>query len=233
MIAVVQQTDLGPELSEDPAARNELLNDVRSSIWSYPQGSSLLTVAASHADPRIAQQLATAIVDTYLQWKINLGLEGSMSAQDFFVGLVSDYQSELEPVQRELTDYLTTHPEPLRGERPPSEVAEIARLQAKVDQALERLRAAESKEENARLATVQTESDVRQTYFTVDEPTIPIESTRSLRKHCHSNSRLRRRRHCAVVYGDNWGRAARQHVSVRSRCPEWAEPASPSHGSGD
>jgi hypothetical protein len=119
------------------------------------------------------------VINTYLQWKINLRLEGSMAAQNFFVDLVEAYKTELDPARRELTDYLTTHPVPLRGERTAEESAEIARLQAIVDQALGRVRDAESKEENARLAMVQTESEVRQTYFTVDEPIMPIAPQRS------------------------------------------------------
>lgn len=177
--AVIQQTDLGIEMTQGPQVERQTIDEVRSSIWTHPQGNNLLTIAASHRDPRIANQLASAIINTYIEWKINLGLEGSMAAQNFFLGLVNDYQAELDPVRRELTDYLTAHPEPLRGERPASELAEIARLQATVDQGVERLRAAETKEENARLAMVQTESDVRQTYFTVDEPSLPDEPTRS------------------------------------------------------
>jgi capsular polysaccharide biosynthesis protein len=179
--AIVQQTDLALDFSDDAPMGDKFVSRIRASIWAYPLGNNLVTISASNKNPRIAHQLASAMITTYIQWKINLGLEGSSAAQTFFVSLVDDYKAELEPARQELTDYLTNHPEPLRGERPAAEVAEIFRLQALVNQGLERVRQAESKEENARLAMVQTESDVRQTYFMVDEPVLPTEPERSLR----------------------------------------------------
>lgn len=179
--AVAEQSELESEMSTDPEAVNRVIGLVRDSIWVYPLGNTLVQIGATNESPRIAYQLSSAIIETYIQWKINLGREESVAAQDFFVQLIDSYQSELEPVQQDLTNYLIAHPQPLRGERPAEEAAEIARLQAAVDQAFERLRSAEGKEENARLALVQTESDVRQTYFTVDEPAIPISPEKSMR----------------------------------------------------
>jgi capsular polysaccharide biosynthesis protein len=180
--AVAQQTDLGIELTGDPQDDNALIEELRKSVWFSTLGNNLLAINTTYKDPRVAYQLATSVINTYLQWKINLKLEGSKAAQHFFIELIDDYRAELDPARQELTNYLASHPEPLRGERPPEEAAEIARLRAIVDQGLERVRSAESKEENARLAMVQTESDIRQTYFTVDEPILPVEADLPLKE---------------------------------------------------
>lgn len=177
--AVIQQTDLAMKLTGNPNENDEVLKEVRSLFWVRPLGNNLLAFGANHEDPRIAYQLATHMIDVYIQWKINIRLDGGTAAQSFFVDLIRNYQAELDPIRQQLTEYLTNHPEPLRGARPAAEIAEIARLQAIVDQGMERVRSAESKEENARLAMVQTEDNVRQTYFTVDVPVMPTEPVRS------------------------------------------------------
>jgi hypothetical protein len=69
--------------------------------------------------------------------------------------------------------YLSTHLEPLKGERPVKEQLEIARLQTELDQAQARYTNALNKDEEALLAEAQTESDVRQSYILIDVPTIP------------------------------------------------------------
>ena len=171
--AIVAQTDLEQEMNGDRDALHETLGAVRSAIWAEHLGNNLVRIAAAHEDADIAFQLVTATIETFTQWKINVGRSESVAAQAFFVDLVSSYQSALEPARAALNDYLIAHPEPVRGDRPMLETAEIARLDAAVQQADTRLRAAQEKEENARLTLTQTESDVRQTYFVIDTPTLP------------------------------------------------------------
>lgn len=178
--AVAQQTDLEEEMSGEASNINRTLSEINTTIWADSAGERMVYIGSMHEDPAVAYQLAQSTMDTYVQWKINVSQNESAEAQRFFSELIDRYSQELEPIRTSLTDYLLTHPEPVRGERPAVEVAEIERIQADLSKAEERIADAEGKEENARLALTQAESDVRQTYLIFDSPTMPIESTSSL-----------------------------------------------------
>lgn len=173
MRAVIQQTDLEADMSQGPDKIEETLTVAKEAVWAETLGDNLVSVSAAHEDQRITYQLAQSAIDTFIQWKINVNREESVAALNFFADLIDTYRAELDPSRQALTDYLTRHPQPVRGERPAVEAAEIERLQALVDQAEERLKNAESKEEEARLALTQTESNARQSYFVLDAPMVP------------------------------------------------------------
>lgn len=179
MRAVIQQTDLEARMNEGPDVIEETLRQVRDSIWFNSLGTNLVAVNAKFTMPRVAAQLVDSIIETYTRWKTNISRDESVAAKRFFQDLVVTYHADLDAERRILTNYLVTHPEPLRGERPPEEAAEIAQLTAAVTLAEERLRDAENKEEDAQLALAQTESNIRQSYFVVDAPQIPLEPKRS------------------------------------------------------
>ncbi|MFZ0547767.1 MAG: hypothetical protein WAM60_20130, partial [Candidatus Promineifilaceae bacterium] len=77
---------------------------------------------------------------------------------------------------------LEDHPEPTRGNRPEVEVLEIDRLQNVLSVASDRYSRALDQLEGARLATIQAEADVRQTYFVVDAPMVPSDPSISRRQ---------------------------------------------------
>jgi uncharacterized protein involved in exopolysaccharide biosynthesis len=177
--AIAEKTDLEVKMTQGPDAVNEALAEVRQALWVQELGSNLVLIGASHEMPRIAHQLATATINTYVQWKINLNRDESVAAQTFFADLIKNYRADVEPARMALTRYLQEHPRPARGERTEEEEAEIVRLQAAVDTAEDRLRNAQNQEEHARLALVQSESTVRQTYFVIDAPQRPLAPERS------------------------------------------------------
>ena len=179
--AVIRSTDLEGQMNDGSEAVNRTISEARRAIWVQTLGNNLIKVGSSHEEPEVAYQLVRSTVDTYISSKINESLTESEAAQAFFTDVIGTYRSNLAPAQRALVDYLTDHPEPIRGERPAIEEAEIARLRADVTDAQERLRNAQINEENARLAQAQTESDVRQTYFELDSPSLPTEPSQSLR----------------------------------------------------
>ncbi len=141
MQAVVEQTSLATRLRSEPEATNALLADTRNNVWASELGSNLMMIGAAHAEPQVAQELVASTIDTYVKWKLNKDRTDSEAALIFFTELVDTYRGQLEPARQALTDYLTLHPEPVRGERPATEVAEITRLQAAVDIANARSRA--------------------------------------------------------------------------------------------
>jgi len=177
--AIVEKTDLEVAMAQGPVAVGETLAEARQAIWLQELGSNLVLIGESHEMPRIAHQLATATIDTYVQWKINLNRDESVAAQNFFADLIENYREDVEPARLALMQYLAAHPRPVRGERTEEEEAEIVRLQTAVDAVEGRLQHAENQEENARLALVQTESTVRQTYFVMDAPERPLSPQRS------------------------------------------------------
>lgn len=172
--AIIQQTDLEIKMEQGEEVAAETIDEARAAIWLQELGSNLLMISAQHEMPRIAHQLAKATIESYVQWKINLNREESVAAQTFFADLIKTYRAEVEPAREALATYLKTRPKPIQGERPEAETTEIARLQAAVSTAEERLRRAENQEESARLSLTQAESSVRQTYFVVDAPTRPL-----------------------------------------------------------
>lgn len=181
MRAVAQQTGLEEKMTADRRTVERTLNEVRKTVWAQSTGQRMVYIGSAHEDPKLAYQLVQSTMDTYVQWKINVSQNESAEAQRFFAELIENYSRELEPIRTSLTGYLLAHPEPVRGERPAVEIAEIERIQAELTKAEGRIADAENKEENARLALTQAESDVRQTYLIFDAPVLPIEPVGSLR----------------------------------------------------
>lgn len=179
MRAIIQQTDMEPLMNEGPKAVEQTLDQVRDSIWFRSLGNNLVEVNTKAEEARVSAQLANSTIETYTRWKTNISRDEGVAAQQFFQNLVDTYRAALETERSRLTDYLVAHPQPVRGDRPPVEEAQIAQLQAAVNLAEERLRDAEDKEEETQLALAQTESNIRQSYLVVDAPTVPLEPTRS------------------------------------------------------
>lgn len=172
--AIIQKTDMEAKMMQGEETAAQTIDEAKDAIWLQELGSNLVMVSAEHEMPRVAQQLAGATIETYIQWKINLNREESVAAQSFFTDLIKTYQSQVEPARALLDGYLKAHPKPLQGDRPDEETAEIKRLQDALNSAEERLRRAENQEESARLALAQAESTVRQSYFVVDAPERPL-----------------------------------------------------------
>lgn len=179
---VIAQTDFENEMSEGTESVKNTLEEVRSSLWAYPIGSTQVVISASHEDPKISQQLVYAASDGQLQWKINSKLNESKVAQEFFEEQIQVYHSELQVAREELKGYLEVHPAPIRGDRSAIEQLEIDRLQGAVDLAGARFASALDKDENARLVRSQIESDARQTYFMIDAPQLPEKPNTSLKE---------------------------------------------------
>ena len=171
--AIIQGTDLEDRMDMGPEAVGETIYEVRNSVWVEPAGDNQLVVAAAHEDRTIAHQLVNSVIENHIQWQIAFNRNESESAQEFFGNLIEVYQVELAAARQAMEDFLLEHPEPVRGERPAIEELQIERLNSEIELASIRYSSALDKEENARLAMAQVESDVRQTYFLIDAPVLP------------------------------------------------------------
>jgi hypothetical protein len=105
----------------------------------------------------------------------------SQTALDFFAGLITIYQVDLETARTNLKNYVLNHPAPVRGDRPFLEQFEIEYLNSEITNAKGRYSNAVSKEEDAKLSLQQVETNIHQTYVVIDAPEIPIKPNRSLR----------------------------------------------------
>ena len=180
--AIIQRTSLEENMVKGPSVVEAIINETRANVWAVSLGNNQLQVNAVHEDPEVAYQIVTAVIEGYLQWRVNADLAESGVAQAFFTDLIETYSADLTAAREAMRIYLEAHPVPLRGDRPGNEVLEISRLQAEIDLAASRYATALNKEEETRLAMVQIESDARQTYFLIDAPTIPEKPDTSLRK---------------------------------------------------
>ncbi len=172
--AVIEQTNLEKELADNPSNADQMYQNVRTAIWVQALGNNLIQIGTTYGNAEVAHQLATATINTYLQWKINTDQQESISAQAFFSDLLKTYEPDLDTARQAMQSYLEDHPAPLRGDRPPAEQMEIDRLQADINMASDRLTSAREKEESARLAMAQAESKTRQSYLVVDAPAFPF-----------------------------------------------------------
>ena len=172
--AIIRNTDLEEEMTSNPANIEETLEEVRVSVWVRPEGTNQLLIGAAHEQREIPTQLVNSIVENYVQWQINEDLSESLVAQEFFQDLAEDYNEDLEKARQEIDNYLLEHPEPERGERSQFEQNQIARLDGIVRLAEQRYVKAIENDEVARLAMTQAEGSIKQTYFLIDAPKMPL-----------------------------------------------------------
>jgi capsular polysaccharide biosynthesis protein len=177
--SIVLRTDLEDRMSRGPASVAETIAHAREALWVQTLGNNLALVGAADEWPQLTQQLVNAAIEAYIQWQIQSDREGSAAAQAFFAGLIKTYQSDLDLARQEMETYLIQNPLPLKGDRPESETLQIEQRQADMDLASSRLANALDKEEEARLALAQAESNARQTSLILDAPPLPTVSERS------------------------------------------------------
>ncbi|NNJ11087.1 lipopolysaccharide biosynthesis protein [Chloroflexales bacterium ZM16-3] len=173
---VIQKTDLEQDMSAGPDAVAETISYVRDILSTQAVGDKLVEISATGDDPDLVYQVVTSTMDAYVQWKINSGYQESIAARTFFDNLITPYQGELDQARNDLVAFLSAHPTPVRGDRPPAEQMELDRLQQAVQAADDRLSTARGNEESARLSQVQSESVTKQTYMVIDQPQIPQEA---------------------------------------------------------
>jgi capsular polysaccharide biosynthesis protein len=180
--AIIQLTDLEKEMTRGPAAVQTMIGNVRSAVWVQTAGDNLIQVGSAYGQAITTQQLVSATMEIFIQWKINSDRQSSVVAQNFFADLIQSYQADLDTARQNMQAYLDQHPDPVRGDRPSTERLDIAALQADIDSAAQRLASAVDKQESARLSVSKTESDVRQKYAVVDVPEVPAKPENSKKK---------------------------------------------------
>jgi uncharacterized protein involved in exopolysaccharide biosynthesis len=171
--SVIKKTDLEKQMADGPAAVYETITYARHILNVQSVGDKLVEISATGEDPNVVYQIVGATMDAYVQWKINSGYQESTAASAFFENLMKPYQDEVDQTRSDLITFLTDHPQPVRGDRPPEEQMELDRLQTLVTKAEDRLNSARDNGESARLSQAKSESVTKQTYMVIDQPEVP------------------------------------------------------------
>ena len=179
--SIISQSDLESEMSQGPDVVQETIKKVRKAVWVTSLGNNQVRISAQIEQPQVAYQLVNAAFSNYTQWKINGDRSDSEAAHNFFTDLIAQYKLNLDQANKNMQDYLLAHPDPLKGERPTEEKLQMDQLQAEITLAQTRYANALDKDENARLAAAQSESNVLQSYVLIDAPRVPDKPEISLK----------------------------------------------------
>jgi uncharacterized protein involved in exopolysaccharide biosynthesis len=180
--AIISETDLEAYMTGDQGQVYEVISAVRRSLALYPVGSNEISIYATFDDPQVAYQLVHSLINSYIRWQVNTRRVDSQVAQDFFSTLIQSHGKELEVARQNLRDYYAQYPSPVRGERPIGQQLDIERLQAEIALVSGRYEIALRKEEEAKLAMTQIDSEVHQAYVLLDAPLLPEKSDFSKKK---------------------------------------------------
>jgi uncharacterized protein involved in exopolysaccharide biosynthesis len=148
-------------------------NWIRSSLTSATNGSNLVKVIAVNEDPAVAQRLASATIDAFIQTIIDSASSQSTAAVSFFDNLLTTYQTDVTNAQQALDQYVQAHPAPAIGIRPEDEQSEITRLNSAVTQAQTNYTTTLGKRQDAQLSTEQTKADLGARLRLIDAPQTP------------------------------------------------------------
>ncbi len=150
-----------------------VLDETRSAIGLNADRGSFMVITATTSSPGSAQALASAVLEEYVQWQIGSDVEQSNVAEEFFGALAASYKIELDQAEAVRAAFLLENPDPATGERNTNETLRLTELDSAVEDARLQYTDALSKQREALLATTQTETDIRQGFLVVDNPSLP------------------------------------------------------------
>ncbi len=149
------------------------LDEIRLRVYASSAGDRLLAVGASWTDARTAQQLVTATIGQYTDHVLQVAIRQTSAAETYWQGLESGYRQAAKDAQAAVQAYVIAFPAPKIGERPTEQTLELQNLNTAVTQAQAQLTNAESKIEEARLATQLARSQTGDGLQVVDPPEVP------------------------------------------------------------
>lgn len=149
------------------------LAQVRARVYARSTGDRLLTVAASWTDPITATQLVNAVIEEYQKHVVDVGSKQSSDAEKFWTNLKKSYEASYEAAQAAYQAYIVANPPPKVGERPTEQTLELQTLNTAITLAQNQMASADSKIEEARLATQQAAGQTGQGLQIIDPPKTP------------------------------------------------------------
>ncbi len=161
-------------LGEAVASGLVSLEVIRSSLWSYADGTSLVFVNASWADPQTTYGLADATIVSYQEFLADTVASQSSTAEAFYREQLSEYQLQVDAAQGDLDAFIDEVPESDDGS--PRSVAvelQFSRLTDALTSAEAKVAAAEGQIEAAQLAVTQSKSEAGRSLTVIDDPKVP------------------------------------------------------------
>lgn len=147
------------------------LDIVRSSVWSFADGTSLVQVHATWADPQTAHALVQATIVTYQAFLGETVASDSSEAVAFYTGQLDQYQAEVERSEQALVEYVSRIPDD--GDPSLAESLQIQRLTDDVRAAEGKVAGAQDEIEGAQLVVAQSKSEAGRSLTVIDAPRIP------------------------------------------------------------
>ncbi|HFC11336.1 MAG TPA: hypothetical protein ENJ56_00730 [Anaerolineae bacterium] len=176
MRAIIAGTEYEAELANPDTDRYQFFGILRKNVWSDVVGPKTISVGATADSPETAQQLATNLVNAFLNWNTASDLVDAETSVKFFEDSFEKENAIYDQAQAELQAYLIANPEPVRGERTDVQKLEIARLTAVANDAAARVTDQRAALDTARLAYEKAKTDTEQKYRLMDRPGLPDKS---------------------------------------------------------
>jgi hypothetical protein len=146
------------------------IDAIRSRVGASSDGDRLLAITASWTDATTAVQLVNATISEYLSHVLELEVKSSADAEEFWAERKATYEKGVNDAQTALQDYVVQFPPPKIGDRPTEQQLQLQTLTGQITQAQSQVTIAESKIDEARLATQEATGQAGQGLQTVDPP---------------------------------------------------------------
>lgn len=111
---VLGQTDLRSSLTT-PALAQTTLTDLRKNVSIRPIGTHLIAISYSDTQPKVAQQVVQAIIDTFDKEVLSSATAQNSVALSFYQKKLQDATTKANDTTASLRAYLGAHPELLQG----------------------------------------------------------------------------------------------------------------------
>ncbi len=162
----------------DPAAWSEESQLLRQSISVFPIGENLVSVNVSTETPELSFRLAVALIEEYVQFQIAVDIAESAASEEFFSDLAGNYKTDVNDSREEIDEALSRVEQ--REDLTLQQELQLDRLKEAEVLAVTRFQAAADDVEVSRLAMLQAQTDVRQSYSIFDPPQQPTQPDGSL-----------------------------------------------------
>ena len=172
--------DAGVQMEPPGQLRSVQLAIARASIAAFATGENLLEVSATTSDPAVSERLSASTIERFIQFKVDLDIDESVAAAEFFADLAISYTDDAEAARAELNAYVASVSAASIDDLTPEEQLEIDRLTDAETQAATRYQEALGNFEAARLAELQAKIDIEQSFAIVDPPQVSTQADNGL-----------------------------------------------------
>ncbi len=162
---------LGHEVSDWPPERRSLFRRLRRSTEVEVLSENLIRVQATTFEPEESQELATAMINSYIQFQISAATAEGLVAEGFFDEKAESVSEDLLAAQEASDRFAARFP--TLDSLPPGDLIELNRLREAEAQAEARFRAAFDGAEEARLIQARAETQAEQRFSFLTEPSLP------------------------------------------------------------